>query len=212
MSARQPPPITQSKKKPLQLSPTVLQQAGVFLNRDPRQDQPQPQQEQARKCSTEAATRPATRNPKFGKKKTQDAENKPDEATEAATISRRPNKIKTLLDQECVKMTSPVKIASTVRQSTSQISSPISKSLKTLNQGKLTKVAARTTLHHQKLFPSPRKPASIKPLISKWEELSTRNLTPAVAYKPKLREIVDSQSWEVLQNQAEKFPNKVSGL
>ena len=42
--------------------------------------------------------------------------------------------------------------------------------------------------------------------------LSTRNLTPAVADKPKLREIVDSQSWEVLQNQAEKFPNKVSGL
>jgi hypothetical protein len=85
-------------------------------------------------------------------------ENKPDEATGAATSSRRPKNIKTLLDQECVK-TSPVKIASSVRkQSTSHISSPISKSLKRLNQGKLTKVAARTTLHHQMLFPSPRKP------------------------------------------------------
>jgi hypothetical protein len=64
----------------------------------------------------------------------QDAENKPDEATEAATSSRRPKNTKALLDQQCVKITSPVKIASTVRrQTTSQISFPIPKSLKRLN-------------------------------------------------------------------------------
>jgi hypothetical protein len=141
------------------------------------------------------------------KKRTHKKKNKPQESREVVRSQEKHQHMKKSEVQDnvnIVKMTSmpkKVKPASTPRrQPTSQTLSPLSKNLKRLKQGNRNNIAARQNVIRQKLFESPRIPAGVKPLISKWEEMCKVNLTPAVPRTPKLRENVDSQSKKVLEN------------
>ena len=91
-----------------------------------------------------------------------------------------------------------VKTASTRRQPISQLDSPRTKCLKRLKPVRKTPSKPVTILPH--LTPANTQ-RNINSLISRWENLSSNVLTPAVARRPKLEAEADSQSGRVLHIQ-----------
>ena len=103
-----------------------------------------------------------------------------------------------------MKKTSPVKtVSKPVRQTIAQ-NSPRSKSLKRLQPRGVARIALGPNSSHQKPDYSPKKSVNFQQLISKWERISTSNLTPAVQKKPKFRDFVDSQPSDVLEKSTKK--------
>ena len=115
--------------------------------------------------------------------------NKHREEPEAATVRRK----------KYVKKTSPVKIASTKKRQQKTTNSPNIKDLKRLKPRNLSEIACSMNTCRQKLNCSPRKSLNFKNLVSKWEQLSKKVLTPAVIERPSLSDFVDSQSYSMIQ-------------
>ena len=133
--------------------------------------------------------------------------NKQQEEYEAATGRNETRKNKNKgesLDMKCVKKTSPVKNASIKRRQPKMTNSPVMKDLKRLKPRNLSEIACRTSNSRQKLENSPRKSVNFKTLVSKWEQLSNKSLTPAVVTRPRLSDFVDSQSYSVRQKKVKK--------
>ena len=95
-----------------------------------------------------------------------------------------------------------VKTVSNSRRQTAAQNTPCSPTLKRLRSRKLTTNAARTNLSSRKQENSP---VNFKKLLLTWEDLSTRNLTPAVKKRTKLGNFVDGQSQLTLENGTENL-------
>jgi hypothetical protein len=117
---------------------------------------------------------------------------RPEAATVTATLKRSRTQARTK-PHDVMKKTSPsreVKTVSKTRRQTTAHNSPCSPSLKRLQTKKLTRNVSRTNLSSRKPENSP---VNFKKLLLTWEELSTRNLTPAVEERTRLGNFVDSQ-------------------
>ena len=120
------------------------------------------------------------------------------------TSIEQEQKVQPQAQEEHMNKTSSVKTVSSHRRQTIAKNSPVSKNLKRLQPRAVAKIAPGLNSSHQKPNYSPRKSVNFQQLVSKWEHLSTNNLTPAVVKKPKLRDFVDSQSGEMLENLTRK--------
>jgi hypothetical protein len=106
-----------------------------------------------------------------------------------------------------MKKTSPqveVKTVSKTRRQTIAQNPHCSPTLKRLQSRKLTTNAARTNLSSRN---SENSPINLKKLLLTWEDLSTRNLTPAVEKRTKLGNFVDGQSRLSLEKCTENLEN-----
>ena len=138
-------------------------------------------------------------------------QNKPESEPEAATDHYPKNK-KHLRPSNIarMKMTTPTKVktASTFRRQAKIQESPRTMTLKRLSTLKKTPLKPRSSLLTRKPENSQRKFTS---LLSKWEEISSSALTPAVKTMPRSRPETEGQSQKVLQNTFEKM-EKTSGV
>ena len=117
---------------------------------------------------------------------------------------REEQEVATARSKKYVKKTSPVKIASAKKIQQKTTNSPNIKNLKRLKPRNLSEIASSMNNCHQKLNCSPRKSLNFKNLVSKWEQLSSTVLTPAVVERPRLSDFVDSQSYRMIQKSEEK--------
>ena len=120
----------------------------------------------------------------------QRVENKQEDELEAARCNpgRQPKPYKNL--QEMLKTTSPptkVKIASPRRTQKPTLESTRSPSLKRLKPRMIAKIAPGTSPSLQKARNSPSKPKTFKQILSRWENLSTIKLTPAVRNEAEIK-------------------------
>ena len=137
-------------------------------------------------------------------------QNKPQRRQEAAIVTATPRRNKPLVrtkTQEVMKKTFPqveVKTVSKTRRQTIAQNPHCSPTLKRLQSRKLTTNAARTNLSSRNPENSP---VNFKKLLLTWEDLSTRNLTPAVEKRTKLGNFVDGQSRLSLEKCTENLEN-----
>jgi hypothetical protein len=119
----------------------------------------------------------------------QRVENKQEDELEAAKCKpgRQPKPYKNL--KEMLKTTSPtkVKIASPRRTQKPTLESTRSPSLKRLKPRMIAKIAPGTSQPLQKARNSPNKTKTFKQILSRWENLSTIKLTPAVRNEAEIK-------------------------
>ena len=144
----------------------------------------------------------------YSSKKKQNEEekkqNKQQGRQEAATSSPKPTTTQ-LRSREGMKKTfqqEKVKTVSNIRRTNVAKNVPCSPTLKRLTSGRLTTNAARMNFSPRK---QEKSQVNFKKLLSTWEDLSTRNLTPAVLKRTKLGNFVDSQSRLILENGTENL-------
>ena len=93
-----------------------------------------------------------------------------------------------------------VKIDTPARKSKANFDRQNQPVLKRLQTQKIAKFAAGASPIRQKQINSPFKAKNFKQILSRWEELSTSNMTPVVDKPPGLQNFADSQSDSVLEN------------
>ena len=129
-------------------------------------------------------------------------QNKPRRRQEAATPTSTATQMESRENMKKTFRQEKVKTVSNTRRTNIAKITPCSPTLKRLTSGRLSTKAARMNF-------SPRKQensqVNFKKLLSTWEDLSTRNLTPAVLKRTKLGNFVDGQSQLTLENGRENF-------